>query len=447
MNKLFKRLGLIFLLISLATMLAACGNDNKDNGDKQDNANTPKDNANKEANENNEAEPEQEPVTLKFNYGWDEEFEEDIKGPVEAKFPHITLEFVDLSVDNIEEEIAKENLPDIFYLSGADQLPILEDYDLAYDLTDMINEKDFDLDRISDAHVEVVNKWSEGDSFNYFPYVRRFDVMYYNKEIFDKFGVDYPTDGMTWDEVANLAKQVHGEIDGRDYRGIDIGNSSSMLKELEVNHVDPETDESLYASDERFAKYLSMIDTFNNIPGIIPAEDEGGDFISEQNVAMLPLYDIHNWLKNVEIDTGLSWDMVSYPVWEDAKTKGPTANAAGLTISSLSEHKEAAFQVLEYLMSDEWQLMRSKKGLATILKDKDIQATFAEEVEEFEDKNMQAVFALELTSGPENASKYEDQGNIIDAMEYAREHSDINTYLRELSEEANIIINDIKASE
>lgn len=46
-------------------------------------------------------------------------------------------------------------------------------------------------------------------------------VLYYNKGIFDKAGVAYPTDGMTWDELFALAgkvtktsKQAEGRIYG-----------------------------------------------------------------------------------------------------------------------------------------------------------------------------------------------------------------------------------------
>src|SRR5699024_10844701 len=115
----------------------------------------------------------------------------------------------------------------------------------------------------------------------------------------------------------------------------------------------------------------------------------------DQNDAMVPLFDIHIWLSNVEADTGLDWDMVSVPVWEDNPNIGPTANGAGLAISATSEQKEAAFQVLEYIMSEEWQLMRSKKGFATVSADTEVQETFSSEIDGLKEKNMQAVFKLE----------------------------------------------------
>lgn len=440
MYKFSNRWGLAFSLLFFILLLVACNNDstpNTSNSEKTDNTVDQKDDSKKDSG----------PVTLKFNYGWEEEFLEDIKGPVEDKFPNITLEFVELSLDDVEEEIVKDNIPDIFYLSGADQMPILEEYDLAYDLSELIEKSDLDLNTISEANIDVVRKWSDG-GLNFLPYVRRWEALYYNKDVFDRFGIGYPEDGMTWTEVADLARKVNGEIGGSEYRGIDISSSGGMLQQLEVNHVDPQTNESLYATDKRFTKYLKMMEKIASIQGVVPEnEDEDwGAFISDQNVAMVPLFDIHLWLKDVEKDTGMPWDMVSYPVWEDDPTKGSTANAGGLSISKTSEHKEESYQVLKYLMSKEWQLMRSKKGYATILNDPEVQQAFSSEVEGLQDKNMQAVFYLDVNSGPEKTSEYEQNGDVLDAMEFIRGDKDINTFLREKSEQANIEIDNAKGS-
>src|SRR5699024_9960427 len=109
----------------------------------------------------------------------------------------------------------------------------------------------FDLSGIIDENVEIVRKWSDG-AFYYMPFEKRWEALYYNKDIFDKFGEDYPVDGMTWDEVASLARKLTGEVGGERYRGIEMYDANPMLEQLEVNHVDPETDESMYASDDRF---------------------------------------------------------------------------------------------------------------------------------------------------------------------------------------------------
>ncbi|MCJ7840799.1 extracellular solute-binding protein [Lederbergia sp. NSJ-179] len=430
-------------IIFTAFLLVAC---NTSKGSTEDTARS----AEKEGKETTETEDnsEAEPVTLTFNYGWEEEFIEDIKGPVEEKFPNITLEFAEFDYDKAEEEISKGNIPDIFYLSGGDKVDVLKEYELAYNLDELIERNNFDLESISKEQIDRVRTWGDGDLY-YFPYVKRWDVLYYNKGIFDLFGVNYPKDGMTWDEITDLAREVTGEKNGTEYRGIDISASGPMLKQLGVNHIDPETNEPMYLKDGNFAKYLNQIEKIASIQGVIPDndEDDWGAFINKQNVAMVPLFDIHIWLNGVEAETGLAWDMVSYPEWEDHPNTGPNANAGGLSISNTSEHKEAAFQVLEYLMSEEWQMMRSKKGFATVLDNKEIQEAFCSEVEGLEEKNMQAVFKLKAVDKPVKVSPYEEKGEeVFDAMKFIKEGKDVNTYLRETYDEVNALVKEAAGS-
>jgi len=452
MKILSKRWQISFFSILFILILAACQADDNnsatnDTSENETNNINESDNETNNVNDENETnESDSESITLKIG----NELSEDDQEALKEEFPHIIFEFDEVSAheDDIEDEITQDKIPDIFYISGGDQIPNLDAYELSYDLTELIEESDFDLSTIADEQIDIVRKWSGGE-IKYFPYVKRWDVLYYNKDIFDKFGVDYPEDGMTWNEVEALAREVNGEIDGNEYRGIDISSTGAMIKQLEVNHVDPETDESLYASDERFAKYLRMIEKIATIPGVVPDDEERGsnEFLDEQTVAMVPLYDIHIWLSDIEAETGLSWDMVSYPVFEDEEEQGIVTNASGLTISRTSEHKEEAFEVLEYLLSKESQMMRSKAGSATVLKDTEVQEAFSTEVEGLEDKNMQAVFYLDELSGPEERSEYEEDGEIIDGLEFVRSGQDINTYLREISEEANAAIEDAKGSD
>ena len=41
-----------------------------------------------------------------------------------------------------------------------------------------------------------------------FPLSLQINVLFYNKNIFDGFGVSYPQDAMTWDEFIETAKRV-----------------------------------------------------------------------------------------------------------------------------------------------------------------------------------------------------------------------------------------------
>src|SRR5690625_2344954 len=139
--------------------------------------------------------------------------------------------------------------------------------------------------------------------------------------------------------------------------------------------------------------------------------------------------------------------MVSFPVWEEHPDRGTLVNAAGFAITDISEHKEAAFEVLAYIASDEWQMMRAKKGFSPVSSNPEVQEAFASEVDTLKGKNMLAPYYLTESTGPEKWSKYEQDGGIISIEDFVEKGQDINTYLRELAEEANGIIQEIKGSE
>ena len=67
--------------------------------------------------------------------------------------------------------------------------------------------------------------------------------LFYNKEVFDLFGVPYPTDNMTWDDIIDLAKKTTGTRDGNQYVGLEFGSDTvdAALLQLSTTLTDPDT--------------------------------------------------------------------------------------------------------------------------------------------------------------------------------------------------------------
>jgi ABC-type glycerol-3-phosphate transport system substrate-binding protein len=61
-------------------------------------------------------------------------------------------------------------------------------YDLMTDITPLVKQTATDLNQVASD-----DGWLVG-----IPFTQQFSALYYNKDIFDKFGVSYPKDGMTW---------------------------------------------------------------------------------------------------------------------------------------------------------------------------------------------------------------------------------------------------------
>lgn len=146
-----------------------------------------------------------EEVTLTvsvWNYDQTPEFKA-LFDAFEAEHPNITIEPVDILADDYPEKVTT-------MLSGGDT-------------TDVITMKNaIDYARYATrGQLQDVSDLAEGfgddlaglDTFDtdgaYYalPYRQDFWVLYYNKDLFDAAGLDYP-DNITWDEYADYAKQL-----------------------------------------------------------------------------------------------------------------------------------------------------------------------------------------------------------------------------------------------
>src|SRR5690625_2847934 len=195
-------------------------------------------------NESESVDGEPTPITLKVHFGEDENFIDSFIKPAEDAFPHITFEHVEGEYDEV---IADGNIPDIlFFWNRADTLHAAE-HELTYDMTELIEEADFDISRYDPNHLAEWQAVSEGEIWALPLMTSRFALMY-NKDVFDVFGIEYPEDGMNWEEVIDLAEKVTGERNGTEYQGLYMPKHEAPIFWTAGNLVDPESDER---SEER----------------------------------------------------------------------------------------------------------------------------------------------------------------------------------------------------
>src|SRR5699024_10668784 len=131
--------------------------------------------------------------------------------------------YVSGSSNDLEEVLAKGIVPDIFRVVNIDHADHrIAEYDMDFALDDLIEQFNFDLDAIDPALVQFLRNQNPEGKITALPYNKTVWATFYNKDIFDTFDVPYPTDGMTWNEMPDLAKQVTGERNRVQYRGLSV---------------------------------------------------------------------------------------------------------------------------------------------------------------------------------------------------------------------------------
>ncbi|MCS7462126.1 ABC transporter substrate-binding protein [Paenibacillus doosanensis] len=383
-----------------------------------------------------------DPVTVTFgirpSYMTDSEIQRYVIDPVKKKYPYITVDIVKLDDKNnsFDKLLAADALPDInvtnsVTLQGTKLLGIQQD------LTDIIKENGYDLSRIQSELLDTIKANNQTDYLVGLPYYVQFNALYYNKDIFDKFGVPYPKDGMTWYEATELAKQLTRQDNGVQYRGFEPDSVYRPASQLSLPLIDPSTYKSIVDTDQ-WKTVLEMVKNIYSIPGnnkVQPFSSGVNSFIKDRTIAMLaglnnlgPLSDVKNDWNN--------WDFASYPVFPERPGIGTQADFHLMLLSPSSKVKDAAFKVMTTILSDEVQLDMAHMGKGSVLKDKKFQDEFGRDLDFLKGKNIQAIFATKPAPAfPPTEFASAAFNRVTDLMKaIMKDNLDVNTAMRQYNE-------------
>ncbi|MDF2716758.1 MAG: transporter substrate-binding protein [Paenibacillus sp.] len=377
-----------------------------------------------------------DPVTLKlFNQGayLFPELQQKVDQVIRAKYPHITLQYI--TGAKLEETVASGDVPDIFFTFWT-QIPRLsKDFGIVEDMTPLIKKHQIDLSRFSNNYLEDVKKASDKGELLALPYYANFFSIYYNKDLFDRFAVPYPTDGMTWDSMIELAKRM-SRIEGDTvYPGFDPSSLLWVSLQFGAFHIDRATNKATVNTDV-WKKPFELMKTILTIPGneINPANN----FMKNQNVAML----LNPNILDQMVKANFNWDLVQYPIVKENPNKYPAISVHSMFVSKTSKHKDQAMQVIDAFTSEEVQMWMSRQGKGSTLKSEAVKAAFGADVPLLKNKNvagalksqpvaMPAVHTLETTAS-QITNKYFGF--------YLTGELDLNSALRQADEEVNKLI-------
>jgi multiple sugar transport system substrate-binding protein len=371
--------------------------------------------------------------------------------PLKAKFPNLTLEQLKPTKPNSEgaaELVEQGNTPDLVYAVpgwyGKEKL-----IDLYTDLTPLIKKYNFDMNRLDPVVLETLKTYSPG-KIDFIPESVTTLILLYNKDIFDKFGVPYPKDGMTWDDALALAAKVTRTEGDKTYYGFNMDRFFPINNnQLSLAFVDGKTNKANVANNPGWATYFNTMKRFYELPGNKMTDKQFGNynmFSKDKNVAMFSsrLEQLSNMV--IAEEAGLNWDLVTTPTFKEAPNASSQVNDPYLAITPASQHKDEAFKVIAYLLSDEVQLAHNLDGRLTVLKDKTIRDQFGKNIKELAKKNIAAATKLQAAK-PRTFTIYDDYVVTSLAKSFSdviTGKTDVNTALRQGEDAANQLIEENK---
>ncbi|MFC3768990.1 extracellular solute-binding protein [Paenibacillus sp. GCM10012303] len=386
------------------------------------------------------AQPEKkEAITLHFynvggNFDAEGYFEEKFGKAIKAKFPHVTPVMIPTTSGSLDKMIASNQPIDVIFGSVGLVYNSIFLNEMQYDIEPLVKKYKTDLSRFEPQALEMIRQMSGGKLYA-LPFDSAASVIYYNKNLFDKFGVDYPKDGITWDELYNLSVKLTRNEDGVQYYGFTISpNHYFWRNQMSLNFVDPKTLQVSLTNDN-VKSLMDNIARFYQIPGFNPDKAKMDSltkmFFRDQVSAMwTPVAGLH-----VEKDLApLNWDIVSYPTMNGF---GPQPYPVFAFLNVGSKHKDDAYQVMDFLSTEEFLTEKAKAAtFIPALSSDNIPKVFGQDAPLYKGRNIAAI-PLKNMAKPSPQSKYYSVAgahltNALRGILY--EGKDVNTALRDAEE-------------
>ncbi|MBD3174405.1 MAG: extracellular solute-binding protein [Armatimonadia bacterium] len=291
---------------------------------------------------------------IEMNQHWIEEFEASHPG-VRIDFEHVQGNVFD---QKLLTQVAGNVAPDVTYVNPS-SFPNFLRRDVFLDLKPYMDRDGVTLDEFLPG---LVDPYEYDGGIYGLPRSWHPFVIFYNKRLFDRFGVEYPDDSWTWDDFIDAGQRLTIDEDGdgakeffgaanfprqvfiRSYGGNDFGPDGEFLLD------EPESIEGLEL-------YIDLINKYEIFPSPSETRTQAPQQMFE--TGRLAMFSLGIWSVPAfrRLDR-FEWDIAIMP-------RGPAERntllvTAGWAITRTSEHPEEAWELVKYLSGREAQEYQMK---------------------------------------------------------------------------------------
>lgn len=316
-----------------------------------------------------------EAITLKWAI-WDKDlvpYWTMLKDVYEAENSNVTIELTDLGSADYQTVLATElsgsgSEFDVVTIKDMPGYSTLVSKNTLEPLNSYIETAGTDLTQFGGVDSQI----SVDGSLYELPFRNDFWVVFYNKDIFDAAGVDYPTNDMTFEQYDALAREVAdptygSQIYGTHYHtwrsavqlfGVLDGKHSILDGEYEF--FKPYYEMVLKEEDDQICRNYADL----SAEGLhYNAAFSGGD-VAMINMGSWFISTLMANIKSGEFDASLcgNWGMVKYPHAEGVEPGSTLGTITGLAVTSASDQKQAAFDFINWVSGAEGAKVMAESG-------------------------------------------------------------------------------------
>jgi len=314
-------------------------------------------------------------VVLKWAI-WDQattQYWQDIKDAYEASHENVTIEMVDLGSTDYMTVLATELSGsgtdfDVVTIKDVPGYATLVQKNAIIALDDYIKEDKVDLAKYAGATDQVI---VDGKLYQ-LPFRNDFWVVFYNKDIFDKAGVAYPTNDMTFAEYDALARKVTKTTFGAQVYGTHYHTWRSTVQLLgvldgkhtildgEYSFLQPYYELVLNQEKDGVCRKYTDLKT----EGLhYSAAFSGGD-VAMMNQGSWFISTLITNIKSGEYDSKLcgNWGIVKYPHAEGVEAGSTLGTITGLAVTSATDVADEAWDFVKWVSGEEGAKVMASSG-------------------------------------------------------------------------------------
>ena len=301
----------------------------------------------------------QEAATIKWFMRWDQNRVDNVAMPIAEAFTEDTgigIEFENIGsgrdyYTKLQTTIAGGTPPDVFY-PATHVANAYASKGALLTINEYVERDGIDL---SVYDPTILENYQIDGELHCLPIDHAALVVYYNKEIFDAAGVDYPVDGWTWDDFLATAEALTLDTDGdgvTDQFGVDtFRNYWPMV-------VWSNTDRGLFDDKRNPTEFYGMdqgvIDSVQFVADLIlehnvmPSDEQRADISDLFAAGKSGMQVVGHWRMQRYLGSGFDFDMAALPLGESGEAVN-RADGSCFAISADTEHPEEAWQLVKYL--------------------------------------------------------------------------------------------------
>ena len=302
------------------------------------------------------------------------------KEAFEASHPGVTIEYIDVESGNeygvkVGTMLSGGDTSDVIMLKENDQVvnwqaqgfaAPLTDYIAGYDMSGFVGiEKNYEIDGVLYG----------------IPFRSDFWVLFYNKDLFDAAGVEYPTNDMTWDQYAELAKKMTDKekvIYGTHYH-----TWLSCVANWAVCGTDYTLADGTYDNLLYFYKLYQDLEDNGACMSFADLKASGlkyGAAFENGNIAMMPMgyWLVSTLISDIKAGTAnLNWGIAAVPHADGVAAGSSFGNMTGCMINAKSEKKDLAWEYISWLGGPEGAKATASVGARPAWVSEDVAAAMA----------------------------------------------------------------------